>query len=186
MENFIGEFLISKLQICDNLIELFKESKNKKTGVISTENNLIRKDIKDSLDLSLNPYEKNMDNRFREYLFTLSDIKELYIKKFPACNRYSPWGIKSNVNIQYYKPKGGFKTYHCERSEVNNNRHLVFMTYLNDVTDEGETEFYHQQLKIKAEKGKTLIWPVDWTYTHRGVVSNTQEKYIITGWYDFL
>ena len=60
------------------------------------------------------------------------------------------------------------------------------MTYLNDVTDGGETEFYHQQLKIKAERGKTLIWPVDWTYTHRGVVSNTQEKYIITGWYDFL
>ena len=32
-------------------------------------------------------------------------------------------------------------------------RHMVFMTYLNDVSDGGETEFYHQDVKVKAEKG---------------------------------
>ena len=60
------------------------------------------------------------------------------------------------------------------------------MTYLNDVEDGGETEFKLQNLKIKAEKGKTVIWPVDWTYTHRGIISPKQEKYIVTGWYDFI
>ena len=28
----------------------------------------------------------------------------------------------------------------------------------------------------------TLIWPADWTFTHRGVPSPTQEKIITTGW----
>ena len=65
-------------------------------------------------------------------------------------------------------------------------RHLAFMTYLNDVQDEGGTEFYYQRLKSPARKGLTLIWPVDWTHLHRGVVSPTEEKYIITGWFSFL
>ena len=45
------------------------------------------------------------------------------------------------------------------------------MTYLNDVNDYGETEFYYQKLKIKPEKGKTVIWCADWTHTHRGISS---------------
>ena len=59
------------------------------------------------------------------------------------------------------------------------------MFYLNDVEDEGETEFYYQKLKVKPKKGLTLIWPADWTHTHRGIPSKTQEKYIATGWYSF-
>ncbi len=59
------------------------------------------------------------------------------------------------------------------------------MTYLNDVEDGGGTEFYHQNLIVKPRKGKTLIWPADWTHTHRGVTSPTQEKYVITGWFNY-
>ena len=56
------------------------------------------------------------------------------------------------------------------------------MTYLNDISDRGGTAFFHQKLEVQPEKGLTLIWPADWTHTHRGVVSMTEEKYIITGW----
>ena len=59
------------------------------------------------------------------------------------------------------------------------------MTYLNDIEDGGETEFFYQKLKVKPQKGLTLIWPVDWTHTHRGVPSMTEEKIIATGWYYF-
>ena len=59
------------------------------------------------------------------------------------------------------------------------------MTYLNDIEDGGETEFLYQKIKVKPRKGLTLIWPVDWTHTHRGIVSPSQEKTIITGWYEF-
>ena len=62
---------------------------------------------------------------------------------------------------------------------------MVFMTYLNDVTDGGETEFYHQQLKIKPKKGLTVIWPAGYTHVHRGITSNTETKYIATGWYGY-
>ena len=62
----------------------------------------------------------------------------------------------------------------------------MFMTYLNDVTDAGQTEFKIQKRKVNARRGKTLIWPVDWTHTHRGIVSPTQSKYIVGGWFSYL
>ena len=60
------------------------------------------------------------------------------------------------------------------------------MTYLNDIDDGGGTEFKLQEMKVKAEKGKTIIWPSDWTHTHRGIVSPSKEKYIVTGWWSFM
>jgi hypothetical protein len=36
-----------------------------------------------------------------------------------------------------------------------------------------------------AKKGLTMIWPTDWTHIHRGIVSETKEKMIVTGWYNF-
>ena len=60
------------------------------------------------------------------------------------------------------------------------------MTYLNDVNDAGETEFLHQNIKIKPEKGLTIIWGADWTFTHRGIPSPTEEKTIVTGWLSFI
>ena len=59
------------------------------------------------------------------------------------------------------------------------------MVYLNTVKDGGETQFYFQDHKEKAEQGKLLIWPVDWTHLHRGIPSPTENKYIFTGWYTF-
>eukprot|EP00802_Teleaulax_amphioxeia_P024216 Tamp_24887.p2 GENE.Tamp_24887~~Tamp_24887.p2 ORF type:complete len:102 (+),score=10.64 Tamp_24887:145-450(+) len=97
--------------------------------------------------------------------------------------------LTSESFLQYYPPSGGYKTYHTERTgagEPEGSRHLVFMTYMNDVTDAGGTEFYHQGATIQPVKGLTLIWPADWTFTHRGVPSPTQEKMIITGWFNYV
>ena len=64
------------------------------------------------------------------------------------------------------------------------NRILVFMTYLNDV-DDGGTDFKYQNLTSPAKKGLTMIWPSDFTHTHKGQISHTKEKYIVTGWVGF-
>jgi len=112
-----------------------------------------------------------------------------YIKEYHYCNEYNAFSITEGTNLQFYPIGGGYKIYHTERTsntEPFTNRHLVFMTYLNDITDKGETEFYYQKIKVKPKKGLTLIWPSDWTFTHRGIPSPTQEKAIITGWYSYI
>ena len=59
------------------------------------------------------------------------------------------------------------------------------MTYLNDIEQEGATEFLHYGVKINPREGRTLIWPSEWTHVHRGIPTSSKEKYIITGWIKF-
>jgi hypothetical protein len=47
----------------------------------------------------------------------------------------------------------------------------------------GGFKIIYQNKTIKAVKGKTVIWPSDWTHSHKGQISHTKEKLIITGWY---
>lgn len=186
MANFIHESYLSDKSICDKIISLFKANNEKTSGKISLGG--VDKKIKDSTDLCIS-IDNAINNQITNlYLDLLQEVCEEYIKKYPMCNDYSPWTINETINIQHYKPTQGYHAWHTERegrNDLTSVRHLVFMTYLNDVNDGGETEFLHQNIKIKPKKGKTIIWPADWTHTHRGKTSPTEDKYIITGWYSF-
>ena len=95
-----------------------------------------------------------------------------------------PYFRATNARIQRYDKDGHFSSWHYERGPGESiNRCLVYMTYLNDVEDGGETYFKYQNEKIKPETGKTIIWPADWTHTHMGLGPRSGYKYIITGWY---
>lgn len=190
MNNFIETHTILNLSVCDALISLYEQSSNKKPGLYYSKGKVIvEKDIKDSTDLTFSINNGEYYQEINDYLTELSGAIERYKEKYKFCNIFGSWKITENFNIQHYAPGGGYKIWHAERSNAKfpaTTRHLVWMTYLNDVTDAGETEFYYQKLKIQPKKGLTLIWPADWTHTHRGIVSPTQEKYIITGWFNFI
>ena len=65
-------------------------------------------------------------------------------------------------------------------------RQLVAVWYLNDVAGPGgETEFLYQQVKIKPEAGKLVLFPPFWTHEHRGVTLEQGVKYIATTWVIF-
>jgi len=187
-ESFISAWFLSDTKICDELINYFKNSTDKIIGEVQKiDGKVIDPQVKDSEEITL--YVQDQKDIFLKYLLTLQEVVDEYKKKFPQVDAQGAWSITEGTNLQYYKPGGGYKVWHCERSSYkypNSSRHLVFMTYLNDVDDEGETEFLYQQLKVKPVKGLTLIWPADWTHTHRGIVSPSQEKYIITGWFNFI
>jgi hypothetical protein len=183
LDNFIMGFYPNDISICDEIIEFYNNSQNKYDGVLASGD--VDKNVKHSTDVGLLVGTPLWSKYILQFL---QPITNLYINKYPECNMYSSWTCMSPVNIQHYKPNGGFFKWHCERLSLHNHvisRHLVFMTYLNDVTDGGETEFYHQKLKVKPERGLTLIWPTDWTFTHRGVTSPSQDKMIVTGWYNY-
>ena len=183
--NFISGWYIDK-NLCDELIDYYEKSSEKVPGKLGAEGR-INLNQKDSLDLYVDA--KNYEYPLKDYLISLSNVIDHYKKQYTYCdNEMTAWGISAFYNIQRYLPNQGFRMWHCEKSgdEGSINRHLVFMTYLNDVTDGGETEWYYQKEKIKPEKGLTVIWPAEWMFTHRGVVSETQTKYIATGWYNFI
>ena len=176
--NFIEEYRIPD-EVCDELMAYY-EAETKHQGHCGGVCNL---DVKDSMDCLLK--DKDL---YTKYVKHLGDCTRQYKEKYEfSKDLVAKWGVAEPINLQKYEPGGGFKVWHCERTNISNvKRHMVFMTYLNDVTDGGETAFFYQDVKFRPEKGKTLLWPADWTHTHKGIVSPTQVKYIATGWISFL
>ena len=178
-ETFIKEFNFSEddMSICDGLIEYHNnnmEYKNMGKSIGANE-------MKKSTDVTVFPASQN------PFVLMYKKLLFGYVKEYNASydNPLAELTIADGFNIQHYKPGEGYLNWHSERSvHLTHQRALTFMTYLNDVKDGGGTEFKYQGLRHNAKKGKTLIWPSDFTHTHRGQKSETQEKYITTGWFN--
>jgi hypothetical protein len=166
---------------CEDLVNFYNTQCLVQTDGVLLNNNTSQ--IKESLDIIVPPHNISLHS----YFIQLKTCLDYYNNKFNYSSGLRGYSIKENVNIQHYPVSGGYKVWHCERASADiiiRDRHLVFMTYLNDV-DDGGTEFFHQKITIRAEKGLTLIWPADWTHVHRGQISTTKEKIIITGWLSY-
>jgi len=183
--NFNSFILQTKIneKICDDIIKYYCD--NKASIVVGATGKGIYKEVKDSSDIYIDPY--NDTYPFNEYKKELQLCLEQYMKTYIETNTYlSYYTITEPYNIQKYKINGGFKKLHCERTGlINVRRVLVFMTYLNTIPNAG-TYFKYQNFTSDCIKGNTLIWPSEWTHTHKSVVSDKYEKYIITGWWDFV
>jgi hypothetical protein len=179
---FIGAWFLPDIDLCDKIVQAFDADYfPKKEGEIGQEEFVrIDKNIKNSIDSSL---LHRMDLSY-EYSKNLQKVLHQYHQKFSYADQVEPYRV-DHQNLQKYEKGNCYGGWHSERMGPNR-RHLVYMTYLNDVDEGGETEFFYQKLKVKPQKGLTLIWPTDWTHTHRGRPSHTQEKYILTGWFEFL
>ncbi len=108
---------------------------------------------------------------------------EQYWVKHPQIKRIHSWGPDLKYNLQKYDPRQGYFSSHCENAG-NSNRMLVWMIYLNTVTDNGGTYFENYDRITDAVEGRCVLWPPYWTHFHKGIVSNTQTKYIATGWFE--
>ncbi len=95
------------------------------------------------------------------------------------------------INVQKYdKGVGGYHHWHSEQfPQAGHNealhRVVLYMFYLNDVEDGGETEFFYQNKKIKPKKGTMVIAPAGFTHTHKGCIPKSHDKYIATSWIMF-
>jgi len=168
--------------LCDDLIKIFKaHPKNQAPGVVGPP---LRVDPTEKVSTEVPIHPSYDDPTFLIYRSLIENIIHLYEKRYPEIEEFSKFGMGESCQIQYYKPGEGYKKWHFERSSRAENRCLVFMTYLNDVPDAG-TRFKYQDLTTPAEKGLTLMWPSDFTHTHKGQITKTHEKYIITGWLGF-
>ena len=175
--------------ICDDLIKYFDEHPDRHQsgesyGIGKIKTKIIVDDV----------VKKSTDIRFfgdtdgiilSEYMMYLNMCISEYEYKYHQASHMASYGITEVTNLQKYEPGEGYKAWHCERSGISQQtRCLAFMTYLNDVP-EGGTEFMYQKITSPAKKGLTMIWPSDWTHTHRGQISQTHKKYILTGWLNY-
>jgi hypothetical protein len=86
-----------------------------------------------------------------------------------------------NLRIKRYFAEDGDQFQpHFDALDYNSNRYLVFIWYLNDVAQGGETDFPDLKMRIGARAGRLLIFPPYWMFQHAGLPPKSNDKYIIS------
>ncbi|AFV00542.1 2OG-Fe(II) oxygenase [Simiduia agarivorans] len=98
-----------------------------------------------------------------------------------------------DINLQSYRAgTGGYHHWHSEHyphptdaSQRSLRRVLLWLLYLNDVDNGGETEFLYQGAKVSPKAGRLVLAPCGFTHTHRGCVPVSNDKYVLASWVMF-
>lgn len=182
-----GSFIFEKKEalpgdVCDEIIERFEANPNDqylgRIGQQASEDT----DIKRSTDLvvSNKPHWKDIDRLlFSSLNRALVEFKNLY-PFFEGPFKDMGYSVQRTNAGEFYH-------WHIDGgSHEFSHRQLVAIWYLNNLTGQGgETEFRFQEIKIKPEAGKLILFPPFWTHEHRGRVLQEGTKYIATTWVVF-
>ena len=138
--------------------------------------------IKQTMDLVVSgrPEWKDVDELFfRCVAAALAEFRESY----PFFRgHFKDMGYQ----VQRYRP-GEFYHWHIDGgSHEFSHRQLVVIWYLNDVPGPGgETEFLYQDVSVRPEQGKMILFPPFWTHEHRSRMLESGVKYMATTWVVF-
>ena len=150
--------------------------------------------IKKSTDYNILLNEKHReasDLVMSKFNNTLSNV---YLDNFPGIKDFNHHRIVNGktyyplLQIQKYdKGSGHYNTWHVEQEDLNTaERVFVFILYLNDVEEGGETGFLIKEdgeyIKVKPKTGRLIIHPASWPFIHKGFKPESSDKYILTTW----
>ena len=195
--NFIGIYdNVYPSEFCPHLINSFEYREKTSAGSVRSRQELeeIPKHVKDdeTLTFNLNVPDScfpqfNNDSCFRVFFDGLQFCFDEYVSKFTILKKHQLIG--ADMKMQRTAPGGGYHQWHYESTGgLFKNRVLTYRLYANRLSSEqgGETEFLYQKLRIPPVENKLIIWPADYTHTHRGnMVLGDSYKYIVTGWFTY-
>jgi len=176
--------------ICKDIIEIYEKTQNKHraTTIGGLNEDVLRafqcpiQNITDDEWPTIHSFLlRELTNNLKTYVKILdSQIGDGNIYKHIQDNL-----IYNEFHINKYERKNeGKYNYHIDRyltKEMDEERYITFIWYLNDVTEGGETEMKGNVI-IKPEMGKLLLFPSTWTYPHCSRPTISNDKYVIVGW----
>ena len=185
IRDFIGVFdtdfrcqpIINTFNNMKNLNKTFSRSLEKDKKDVEDEAYYCHPCVPENINCETYPLDISVLREYNEVISTcLCSYGEKYkvLKSVPS--------FQWSVNIQKTEPGQGYHVFHSERDFLSSGRHLATMVYLNDVIDGGETEFLYQNRRVRPRAGRVVIFPVEWTHTHRGNPPLSGDKYIMTSW----
>lgn len=122
------------------------------------------------------------DEAFKGFFYKqVDDHLALYNQRLGLTIPVPPSPLISAMRIKRYIANSGegFQPHFDAIYEVAN-RYLVFLWYLNDVDEGGETEFCDLGIKVPARTGKLLVFPPYWMFQHAGRPPLSNDKYILS------
>lgn len=168
--------------LCRDMIQRFEKHQDEQYAGRIGQTVHLDDSIKKSTDLVVSGKEhwKDVDNNlFRSLGMALKEFREAF-PYFKGPFKDMGYAIQRTYPGEYYH-------WHIDGgSHEFSQRQLVAVWYLNDVPGPGgETEFLYQDVKVKPEEGKLVLFPPFWTHEHRGVTLQAGVKYIATTWVVF-
>ena len=167
---------------CDEVVQRFEaQPEHHREGVIG-QTGALEQSVKRTTDLVVSDkagWEDVDQTFFRCMAAALKEFRET----FP----YFKGPFKDlGYQVQRYRP-GEYYHWHIDGgSHQFSQRQLVALWYLNDVPGPGgETEFLYQDISVRPEKGKLILFPPFWTHEHRAAELQQGVKYIATTWVVF-
>jgi len=106
-----------------------------------------------------------------------------YMGNFPGLDTTMVTSVSSKM--QRCLPGQGYHDFHWEQSTQSPTRAFVWLLYLNDVKQAGETELLNFNFRVPPKEGAMLVFPAAWPWIHRGNPPICEVKYIVTGWCNF-
>ncbi len=186
-ENFIGvyEGALSD-QWCDSVIDWYNKLESQVPEIITDRKKQKHRNPLTSTNsfifLDQHLPKLNGNELYSYFMQVLTkDIFPAYLEKYFSTELSQ--AIPYSVKVQKTLPEEGYHTFHNETDCFQcGNRLLVYMVYLNDIEEGGETEFLYQRRRIRPKKGTMVLFPPYYTHIHRGNPPLNSTKYAITGW----
>jgi hypothetical protein len=174
-------------EFCEHVIKKFESDDQKSDGVIGADSGtIVNKSVKDSMDLNISHYENwsEEDSVFfdclNKQLFDYINREILSSNNINLRSRFSNLD-DTGYQIQRTTPGGGYIWHTDSMLGYHRMRVLTFIWYLNDIEEDGYTEFM-DGTKVQPKTGRFCLFPATWEYFHRGYPPKSQTKYICTGW----
>ncbi len=161
--------------ICDKLVRTFDDMRERHVRNGAG----VRQGLEDSAWTEMDA-SRIMDGAFRKFFFErVESALEHYNAEVNLPLPLPNSGLLAPLILKRYRATSAERfQVHFDSIDRVSNRYLVFLWYLNDVTEGGETYFPGLSTRIAPRKGRLLMFPPYWMYQHEGRAPLVGDKYI--------
>ena len=122
-----------------------------------------------------------------EFSKIIWDCYKIYAQKYGTVVNLGDHRISPVTRLQKTKPSQGYHVWHSDSDNMLSCRRvMVSSLFLNTIENGGETEFLYQSLRVPPVQGTLILFPAQWTHTHRGNPPLKENKYYMTTWLEFV
>lgn len=160
---------------CDELVRIASKLGDWKSARIGVGEGEYDPNLRDNAVAFFHPF----DFRCPIPMYKLGRTVWQYINDYAI--RYSvSFSNMEGININRYYPGERYKP-HADDGP-GNRRIISALLYMNDVEVGGETEFPYFDIKIRPKKGRLIIFPSNYAYTHAALPPESGVKYSAAFW----
>lgn len=178
-QDFIVVYRVLDQDLCRAIIDRFDRDESKWQGKIVASGGTVthQEEIKNSQDLEI-LNEGAWQDIFQKIHPRIQACMAEYISRSPILSSHDLQA--TGYKIQMYPKNQGHFRWHADSIGKNTGDRVVAMVlYLNDVEKGGETEFFHQGIKVSPKEGFLVLFPPGWNYMHCAHTPESGDKYII-------